>query len=611
MDTRDSHEFAVPRRGKATRRRSFVLSLLIGCSVFGALYVAAPSIILLRADSAAKDLIEVFRVDLRDAEPRTQYVRPSYDERSLSSKPGSVRDLLERDDEEIVPEKGLFQDTAPVQRLADRLASEVIPRQHDLETDTARLNRADSKVVEIAEDIARSDIQVARRLVTPSPDVTLSDDALPSFRGAPMDNGEGPLQLPDLPVGVGGSASETAHSQGDEDIDAPLASLEPPPLFDPIEFEPVVPEQPEGLPELPIETEMARQPVQDDVRNESKYEFLDDMLAIELTTYEESPDEPGFFRLRIVPREDAPLDVLPKDVTFVIDASNSIMQRKLDLTARGIRDAVMRLRPEDRFNVVVFRDNPTYFRQTLTPATPEAKAGAMDFLETVESRGETDVYNAIRPVIQESPREGAPSIVVVASDGRPTTGVMDGRDIINALTDENTSRNAVYAFGGGRTVNRFLLDLLAYRNKGMSRVAQDMNDIDTALPQFVSEFSDPILVQLQSDYGQIPTDSVFPREVPDFYLGRAVTVYGRYERDVHDNFVMRLKGHAGGREKEVVFKADLDEAPEGDAAIARNWAFQKVYYLIGEICRVGETPELINELRALSQKYNIETSYAN
>ena len=47
----------------------------------------------------------------------------------------------------------------------------------------------------------------------------------------------------------------------------------------------------------------------------------------------------------------------------------------------------------------------------------------------------------------------------------------------------------------------------------------------------------------------------------------------------------------------------------GDRDIARNWAFRKIYYLIGEMTRVGETPELLTELRTLAHQYNIRTSY--
>ena len=94
-----------------------------------------------------------------------------------------------------------------------------------------------------------------------------------------------------------------------------------------------------------------------------------------------------------------------------------------------------------------------------------------------------------------------------------------------------------------------------------------------------------------------------------FYKGRAVTVYGRFDPKSDTEFAMRLSGLAASRKKEVIFKSDLRKAATGDEQIARNWAFERIYYLIGEICRVGEKPELLDEMRQLGAKYGIKTIY--
>ena len=211
--------------------------------------------------------------------------------------------------------------------------------------------------------------------------------------------------------------------------------------------------------------------------------------------------------------------------------------------------------------------------------------------------------------MQHEPRPGLPKIVVLVSDGRPTAGVRDSRLLINALTQQNTHRNTVLAYGGGRTVNQPLLDLLAYRNKGEAYVSASIDAISDELPAFLGRSSDPLLVRLQADFGRIREDSIFPRELPDFFHGRATTVYGRFDPGADDRFSMRLTGIAGDARKELVFRADLREAETGDADIARRWAFERVYYLVGEIVRQGERPELVRQIRELSRRYNIATSY--
>jgi Ca-activated chloride channel family protein len=363
----------------------------------------------------------------------------------------------------------------------------------------------------------------------------------------------------------------------------------------------------------PIEEVVARAPIEREMRqvqSERDFDALDDMVAFKLDAYAPPGSQEGYFRLQILPRAGQEIAPLPKDVTFVVDASKSISQPKLNATTAGLKQAITQLRPEDRFNVVVFRDSPTPFQPAPVPATPTNMQAATNFVNQLSATGQTNVYEGIHPVIAQVPRPGAPSIVVVLSDGRPTTGMLDGRTIINGLTADNDLRNSIFAFAGGRTVNRYLLDLLAYRNKGEAHVVDAVGDIPSALPAFFLRYQDPLLIDLRADFGRIDETQVFPQIVPDFFRDRAVTVYGRYDRTRDTDFFMRLTGQAEGRTKELIFRTDLDTAATGDASIARNWAFQKSYHLIGQIVTQGETPELLAELRRLESEYNIRTSYS-
>jgi len=129
------------------------------------------------------------------------------------------------------------------------------------------------------------------------------------------------------------------------------------------------------------------------------------------------------------------------------------------------------------------------------------------------------------------------------------------------------------------------------------------------LPNFFARFNEPILAELSADYSRVSRDTIFPKELPDFYKGRVVTVYGRFTPGVDEDVVMRLKGTAGERQKELIFRRSLQDAPKGGSDIARNWAFEKTYYLIGEICRLGDAPDLLNEVRRLGSQYDVRTSY--
>ena len=579
-----------------SRKLILAFSIAFALSVNGVLYRLAPNIYLLQANARVRAVVEPFRIDLRPDLADRQLAPEEPDLNTLASRPGSVRDLLKRVEDEIVPPAELPDVSSDLPDPAERLAEKDIRRDHDLEEDRAAFDQLDAKILEISQKAARENIEVARRLVRPSPNRVVQKGEFPTFRGASDASADA----------VGFSARQDLFSAMDDRAARGGPSGGRP------EFELGVlrPEEEPGLPTLSVENVLGEEAVSVAIRADSRFQPIDDMVAISLDSYIEPRTNQGFFRLQIVPREDKLIDVLPKEVTFLIDASKSIVQRKLDLTVRGIVRCVQMLQPEDSFNIILFRDTPVAFRDGPIPATPANKAEAELFLQDIRSNGSTDIYAAVRGVVQKGWTPGTSRIVIVASDGRPTTGALAGRDLINALTAENSLRTAIYTFGGGRTVNRYLLDLLAYRNKGISRIVPHIDDIDRELPRFFRGINEPILVALKADYGRIDEESIYPKELPDFYRGRAVTVYGKFDPRTDEHVVMRLHGSSGDIEKEVVVKSDLTRRATGDASIARDWAFEKSYYLIGEICRVGERPELVSEIQNLSRQYGIQTSYA-
>lgn len=576
-----------------SKRGYLGLSIVVSLLLHGLGLAVSPSLPVLKAPPPPTDILDKFQVRLVDSQVVPVALEPDFGDQPLVSRPGTVEDMMNREKKSLTPDDTLLKRTADVPDVADRVGSDTVAREHDLEADEDLMQEVDGKIVEISESAVRPEVQIARRLVAPSSNRIVGEDELPTLRSGPDDLREVALLIDPLPV---------------RKVSGPVGPPEPA-TSGQTTAEQETPEEPEVSDEPPVEEMIARLQVDEELRKERTHEALDDVVSMKLDTYVPPGNGQGFFRLRIVPKEGGEIEPLPKDVTFIIDASSSISQRKLDSTVAGVQESLKMLRPKDRFNVVIFRDNPTKYQPSLVPATEANIAGASEFLEGLEARGETDVYSAIRPVVLSEPRTGVPNIILVMTDGRPTTGIRDAREIINSLTTENSRRNSVFAFGGGRSVNRYMLDLLAYRNKGESRITPRLEKMSDELPIFFSKLEDPILVDCRADYGRIDEDNVFPREIPDFYKGHAVTVYGRFDPKKQKEFAMRLDGDAGERQKEVVFKADMADAQTGDEDIARNWAFSRIYYLIGEMTRVGEKPELLNEIRELSRKYDIQTSY--
>jgi len=583
-----------------SRRAIFMLSLLISALVYLAVLALAPHVTLMAANRDIPPELLRFKVRIHPPEPQPETNKP--EPQVQESTPEAIRERLA----ELF---GSGDTTAPVAEgtsspeqlletadLAARLMQSMPDRLHDLTSPAELLQRADTRIVEIAGDTARQELDIARRLVRPSPDYILPPDQMPAFRSDALDAGQIPLE------GDFRGTVRLGEALNPSDTSAPGPPLPPPPP-------PPPPPQTAQKLDIPI-PEQEPLKTAEKIQKEMDYEFLDDLVDIQISILKDKNENKGYFEIQVSIKKNASLKILPKDITFVLDASSSITQRKLDLNVRAVSRVLNLLRLEDRFNIVVFRDNPVFFSPNRRPATPEAIAEAQKFIKGIQSIGQTDVFAALSAVITDPPRTGIPGLIFVLTDGQPTTGLQDTRAIINQVSDNNRSGNTLFPFGSGNRVNQYLMDLLAYRNRGKSMVEPSIDRTDDSFLRFFEDLLDPVLVNIRTDYSRTGASEIYPSAMPDFYLKWPVKVYGRFDPDKEKELVMRISGRALDRQKELIFKARLDNAPAADPEVRKRWAFAKAYHIISEIARSGERPELLQTLRELRDQYGVKTVYS-
>lgn len=584
------------------RRAMLVLSILIATAIHGFLYWFAPEITLGRAiTTPTRERVKQLRFHLRQEAPAPPVTAGSgggetNTGKALSTRPGSVRDLLKREPETLKPDLSPGP-IAPVQGIDQRGAQERSAAHPDLAPSEDSLRRADAKIIEIARANARMDLNIARRVVRESPDRFFAPEEFPALRselGGPMQ----PLVRFEAPT------SDLLQPNATAQMPRELAAPGDTGLLDgePLEHE-----------QLPLPTEIARAPLAEEKARaveETPFEFLDDLVNIELQTHRAPGEENAFFRVRVSLRDAAKAPLAPKDVVFLIDASSSMQQRKLDAAVAGVRQCLTTLTKTDRFNVVLFRDSLTSFRPEPVPATEDNLAEAQAFLKKVPARGETDVYNALAATVAAPTALGRGSQLFVFSDGRATTGIKDARQIINRVTNANTPAHTIFAYAAGNAIDRYLLELLAYRNRGAAQFSDRIDDMKTSVPKFFQAYARPVLVNVQADFTGVDTDDIYPRALPDLSAASPYEIYGRFVPARDKELALRLSGRSGDRAKDLVFKVRFDDAQKGTPDLAAGWAFQKSYALIADIAREGETPALLSELRALGNKYKIKTVYS-
>jgi len=335
-------------------------------------------------------------------------------------------------------------------------------------------------------------------------------------------------------------------------------------------------------------------------------EAAEKMMGIDVGAFR-GADGYVYFRLDI--RRTAPWNtpVLPKDVIFIQDSSDSMGNQMLEACRRGLSKWLKVLGKGDRFQLVVFSDEPYTLFPGLVKADAEHILKADDFMKSMRAHGRTDIFAILDMLGRPHSRRAAAGIFI--SDGRPTHGEVDAARIIGEFSRVNAGRVPIFCVGTGRKANHFLLEFLSYNNRGATLYAATPTGTERLMERLAGELSRPVLTGLS--YNFVGTEvEAYPHLLTDLYLDRPLMLYGRMRSGVAA--VLRIKGEGRHGSRDMVFSIRPDDSRTGDRRIAIEWARRKLYFLLSEYIRSGDQAYLSRAQRlgrkwALSMPYGTDT----
>jgi Ca-activated chloride channel family protein len=297
-----------------------------------------------------------------------------------------------------------------------------------------------------------------------------------------------------------------------------------------------------------------------------------------------------------------------KDVVFVIDRSGSMRGKKMEQAKAALKFLVERLNPEDRFNIVSYSNSADLLSPSMMEPTAAMRSQAIQMIETIEANGGTNIQEALEMALEQLSKSERLKQIVFVTDGLPTVGETNDRKISAAIKTLNKTRTRIVAFGVGFDVNGAFLDRIAAQNHGMSEYVLPTENLEAKIPDFYSRMQSPVAIDLKLHARDAQISDVYPKELPDLYLGQQIVVVGRSQKSGSVAFV--LTGTRAGKPFESVFETKLSEAA-GDQLVPRVWASKKIGFLIDEIRLNGTNKELVDSVVDLGTKFGILTEYTS
>ena len=338
---------------------------------------------------------------------------------------------------------------------------------------------------------------------------------------------------------------------------------------------------------------------------------IENLLKINVTTYTPLLDRDyGYFRLEIARAGASVLPVLPKDVLLVQDCSNSMASQRLHFCRTGMVQCIEGLLPDDRFNLVRFRERADFCFADWAANTVEKRNEAKPFIEGMLPGGDTDIFASLLRLLDAHQTPGRPVIALVVTDGYATRGVTRNSDIIGEFSRVNDGSLSVFTVSAMQTPDTCLLDLISYCNRGdVSLLKGGRWSIPEFMVAQLKEVSRPVLADLRFRFDSASHCEVYPVLTENLYLDKPLVLWGRYPRATR-RFVMQAVGQAQAAKCDMVFDVNLDKADSSsDKTIRRTWAQQKIYHLMGQYAR-QKNPQLLHDMDETARKYRVRAPYA-
>ena len=337
---------------------------------------------------------------------------------------------------------------------------------------------------------------------------------------------------------------------------------------------------------------------------------LADEVAVKFTMYAEPGDRQAYFRLEIAVAKRDRLPVIPKDVMFISDVSLSMRSQEIRITRHAVAAYLRSLRRTDRFNVVVFSEEPRKLFPDFVQPTPERIDAVAGFLDRIPGQVKTDVYRVLKAVVRDVAQQSIrnrPTNIFFVSDGRSTSGIRDARRIVNEIGAYSRSNFAIFPFDTGTRGNRYLLDLLAYRSRGSATIADDVETAANTQASLFRAYDNPVLMRLRLDYTNLDVAETYPAFLPNLYADKPIVIYGRCIPG--QNVTIRLQGKNPYAQRALRYSHTPGAPDPARRDIAREWAARKIHHIVSDMARVGETSELKAEIKRLGAKFDVRTPY--
>ena len=289
---------------------------------------------------------------------------------------------------------------------------------------------------------------------------------------------------------------------------------------------------------------------------------------------------------------------MPREMVFVLDCSGSMRGWPMRKSKEAMRRALKKLDSDDTFQVIRFSSNASHFGPEPVPATRENIRRAIEYVEGLSGSGGTMMIEGIRAAL-DFPHDPKRFRVVSFM----TDGYIGNENVVLAAIHEKLGSSRIFSFGVGSSPNRSLLEGMARLGRGAAAFITLDESATDAVDAFYDRASRPALTDVEIDWGWATVADVYPRRLPDLFVGKPVLITGRFDDEAPAG--ISVTGRMGREDVAFDVAGELEPGEARHGGIEKIWARRKLRHL-ADLGTYEPSSELTGEMIATSLEYSVQ-----
>jgi Ca-activated chloride channel family protein len=234
-----------------------------------------------------------------------------------------------------------------------------------------------------------------------------------------------------------------------------------------------------------------------------------------------------------------------------------------------LQTALARLTSNDRFNVIEFNSSTRALYPAPVQLTPQSFQAATRFVQGLQANGGTQMEPAILSALSQTQTEGYLRQIVFITDGSVGNEAALFATIRRQLGDAR-----FFTVGIGAAPNSHFMRKAAQFGRGAYLHIARLEEVAPRMQELFDKLEHVALTDIELEWPDAM--EVYPRRVPDLYLGEPVVVAARMQRLLFEPLTIETSGQVG----RLDWSQRIGIGPGRSPGIATLWGRRKIEALL-------------------------------